>query len=86
MRGQYDFSTGKRGPVAGASSGKSRITIRLDNEVLEWFRARAHESGGGNYQSMINEALREYIVHDAEPAEDLLRRVMREELTRYRGE
>jgi len=80
MKTHYSFKGGKRGAVAGVPSGKTRITIRLDNDILEWFRERAHSSGGGNYQTMINEALREYVSQDAEELEETLRRVVREEL------
>ena len=59
--------------------GKSRITIRLDNEVLDWFRTKADEQGGGNYQTMINQVLKEYIRQDKSLA-DILRQVIREEL------
>ena len=83
MKRGYDFSKGKRGPVV-PEVGKTRITIRLDNEVLDWFRAAAHKAGGGSYQTMINRALREYIASVSEPLEETLRRVLREELPRYR--
>lgn len=82
MRKQYDFRKGERGPVVKLTPGKTRITIRLDDDVLEWFRKQVHESGGGNYQSLINQALREYIVDRREPLEETLRRVLREELRR----
>jgi uncharacterized protein (DUF4415 family) len=58
MKSEYDFSKPKRGPVFPAEPGKTRITIRLDNAVLDWFRGKAHEAGGASYQSLINEALR----------------------------
>lgn len=61
MKREYDFSKGKRGAVVPPEPGKTRITIRLDNQILNHFRKRVHEVGGGNYQSLINEALREYI-------------------------
>ena len=61
-------------------AGKTCITIPLDNDILEWFRNRAHSAGGGNYQTMINEALREYVSQDAAALEEVLRRVVREEL------
>jgi BrnA antitoxin of type II toxin-antitoxin system len=61
MKRQYDFSKGKRGPVVPPDPGKTRITIRLDNEVLDYFRRRVHEMGGGNYQTLINDALREHL-------------------------
>lgn len=80
MRKEYDFSKGRRGPVVSAPTGKTRITIRIDDDVLEWFRSRVDEAGGGNYQTMINDALREYMVHTAEPLDHLLRRIIREEL------
>jgi uncharacterized protein (DUF4415 family) len=61
--------------------GKTRITIRLDDDVLAWFREQVHAAGGGNYQTLINLALREYIADQKEPLEKTLRRVLREELT-----
>jgi len=60
--------------------GKVRITIRLDREVLDWFRARAEGGEGGNYQTMINNALRDHVHQEGETLEALLRRVIREEL------
>lgn len=80
MKAEYDFSTGRRGAIEPMAPGKSRITIRLDDEILDWFRTQAHAAGGGNYQTMINAALREYIVQRREPLEEVLRRVLREEL------
>jgi len=83
MRKQYDFRKGKRGAVLKTSPGKSRITIRIDDDILEWFRAQAHAAGGGSYQSLINQALREFMGSKREPLEDTLRRVLREELPSY---
>lgn len=80
MKKEYDFSHGKRGAVIPTPPGKTRITIRLDDEILEWFRNEVHKAGGGNYQTLINKALREYIQHSQEPLEEILRRVVREEL------
>ncbi len=80
MRREYDFSKGKRGAVIKAGPGKTRITIRLDNGVVEWFRAQVHAAGGGNYQSLINQALVDHIATRREPLEQTLRRVLREEL------
>ena len=54
MRKEYDFTKGKRGPVITPLSGKTRITIRLDNDVVEWFKAQVTQAGGGNYQTPIN--------------------------------
>ncbi len=82
MRKEYDFSGGKRGPVVRVPAGKSRVTIRLDDDVLEWFREQVDRAGGGNYQSLINEALREFMERRREPLESTLRRVIREELRR----
>ena len=80
MRSEYDFSKGKRGPVIPLDPGKQRITIRLDADIIEWFRARVHDAGGGNYQTLINAALADWIrAHDLEKT---LRRVIREELRR----
>jgi uncharacterized protein (DUF4415 family) len=80
MKKEFDFTKGKRGAVVRVSSSKTRITIRLDQDVLDWFRAQVHAAGGGNYQSMINDALREYVQQRKEPLEETLRRVIREEL------
>jgi uncharacterized protein (DUF4415 family) len=85
MKSEHDFSKGKRGPVVKPPPGKTRITIRLDDDVLEWFRAQVHAAGGGNYQSLINAALREYMTQQREPLEATLRRVVREELGREAG-
>ena len=80
MKSEYNFSKGKRGAVVRAPKGKTRITIRLDDDVLDWFRNQVEESGGGNYQTLINNALREFIHQQEEPIEVILRRVVREEL------
>ncbi len=82
MEAEYDFSQGKRGAIDPTPPGKTRITIRLDDEVLDWFREQVHSAGGGNYQTMINEALRQHIQQSREPLEETLRRVVREELER----
>ena len=80
MSQEYDFSKGKRGAVVPLPIGKTRITIRLDDDVLRWFRAQVHRAGGGNYQSLINRALREHINQRSDSLEQTLRRVLREEL------
>lgn len=61
MKEHYDFSQGKRGAVLPSAPHKTRITIRLDADVIEWFRNQVNQAGGGNYQSLINEALREHM-------------------------
>ena len=80
MRTEYDFRQGKRGPVVSTPPGKTRITIRLDQDVIDWFKGQVDEAGGGNYQTLINQALREYMTQAHEPLEETLRRVVREEL------
>jgi len=80
MEDSYDFSAGRRGAIDPLPHGKTRITIRIDDDVLEWFRGGAHAMDGGNYQSLINHALREYIQSRKQPLEDILLRVVGEEL------
>jgi hypothetical protein len=80
MGKEYDFSNARRGAVLPVPKGKTRITIRLDDDILEWFRARVHEAGGGNYQTLINQALRRIVEGPAEPLESVVRRVVRQEL------
>ena len=80
MKKEYNFSKGKRGLVLPTAKGKTRITIRIDNDILDWFRGEVDEAGGGNYQTLINNALREHIKPQQEPIEVILRRVVREEL------
>ena len=82
MNKTSDFSRGKRGAVVPATKGKSRITIRIDDDVLDWFRGEVDAAGGGNYQTMINAALREHIANRTAPIEKTIRRVIREELRR----
>jgi uncharacterized protein (DUF4415 family) len=80
METEYDFSKGNRGAIE-TIKGKTRITIRIDDEILEWFRTEANNKGGDNYQTSINEALRQHIHQQTqEPLESILRRVFREEL------
>jgi uncharacterized protein (DUF4415 family) len=80
MKKEYNFSKGKRGAVVPAPKGKTRITIRIDDDILDWFRGEVEAAGGGNYQTLINQALREYLNQQQQPLEELLRRVVREEL------
>ncbi|MBV8361606.1 MAG: BrnA antitoxin family protein [Deltaproteobacteria bacterium] len=82
MKRHYDFSKGRRGPVFPMEPGKTRITIRIDNEVLDYFRNKVEKAGGGNYQALINNALREYI--QGAHLEGVLRRTVREELRELR--
>lgn len=79
MRAEYDFSKGKRGARI-AQTGKTRITIHIDNAVLDEFRARAEQAGTG-YQTMMNEALKAYLGRSEPPVtETVLRQIIREEL------
>ncbi len=80
MKAKYDFSKGKRGAVLPSSGKKVRITIRLDRDIIEWFHSKVEEQGGGNYQTMLNDALRVYMERQAQPFEEIIRRVVREEL------
>lgn len=82
MKKQYNFSKAKRGPVLKVPRGKSRITIRLDDDVLDWFREQVDAAGGGSYQNLINRALRAHMDDTEEPLEAILRRVVREEISR----
>lgn len=75
-----DFSKGKRGAVVKSAPNKERITIRLDADIIEHFKRLVHEAGGGNYQTLINDALREHIRRHDASLEDTLRKVIREEL------
>lgn len=78
MKDNYDFSGGKRGAVV-KTPNKRRITIRIDNKVLEWFKKQVEKESGGNYQSLMNKVLLEYVTRDGESVESLLRRVLRED-------
>ena len=84
MKDRYDFSKGKRGrvlPPEPEPEGKTRITIRLDQNIVDRFFRMAEESGGETgYQTLINAALREYLDGKAPRFEDALRRIIREEL------
>jgi uncharacterized protein (DUF4415 family) len=83
MKKEYDFSKGKRGPVLPVPPGTTRVTIRLGNDVLEYFRDQVERAGGGNYQTLINDALRAFIKGQRQPtSEQTLRKVIREELRR----
>ena len=84
MKAEYDFSKAKRGAVI-PSKGKTRITIHIDNVVLDEFRSRAENAGTG-YQTMMNEALKAYLSKvDVPVTESVLRRVIREEVLEKTG-
>ncbi|MHC1728298.1 MAG: BrnA antitoxin family protein [Syntrophobacteraceae bacterium] len=82
MKDHYDFSKARKGPVIPQQPGKTRITIRIDDDILEWFRNKVESAGGGNYQTMMNNALRQYIDSHEGALEATLRRVLREEMGR----
>ncbi len=63
-------------------AGKTRVTIRLDQDVLDWFRDEVDRAGGGNDQRLINLALRDFVSRKREPRENTRRRVIREERKR----
>jgi uncharacterized protein (DUF4415 family) len=76
-----DFARAKRGALVKPDPGKTKISIRLDNAVLEFFRALVDRAGGGNYQTLINDALLEHIHRHS--TLDAVRQVVREELAPY---
>jgi plasmid stability protein len=83
MKKEYDFSGGKRGQVL-KTRGKTRITIYLDDDILEAFRDRADAAGRG-YQTLINDALRAALGDETQPVDvRTLRRILREEMPGYR--
>ena len=77
---EYSFENAKQGPVVRPAPGKTRITIRVDTDILDWFRDQVHKRGGGNYQTLINDALREYTKLKDGDLEKTMRKVIREEL------
>jgi len=84
MKKAYDFSNGKRGRVAPPEPeprGKTRITIRLDEDLVDHFLREAEATGGtSGYQTLINEALRQHVEGKAPKLEETLRRIVREEV------
>lgn len=78
IKTEYDFSRGRRGAIDPLLQGKTRMLLRLDNDIIEWFRQTVEEAGGGDYEALMNEALRQYIQHQS--LEEVVRRVVREEL------
>ena len=79
-RREYNFDHATQGAVVPMPSGKTRITIRIDTDILNWFRNQVQKAGGGNYQTLINTALREHVQHQDGALEKTLRKVIREEL------
>jgi uncharacterized protein (DUF4415 family) len=75
-------ATPSAAPWFPSVGGETRITIRIDDEILAWFRDLVERAGGGNYQTLLNEVLRQHVQRAREPLEKTLRRVIREELRR----
>ena len=84
MKKEYDFRKARRGPLVPSAPGKTRITIRLDNDIIEHFLERVDRAGGGNYQSLINDALREYI--RGARLESVIRQAVRKEVKAVRDD
>ncbi|MGC1341554.1 MAG: BrnA antitoxin family protein [Candidatus Binataceae bacterium] len=84
MKREYDLSKGKRGPVVALSPEKVRITIRLDRDIVDQFRGKVRKAHRGNYQTLINDALRDYLRRPsiAQQVGAEVRSVLREELDR----
>lgn len=80
MKANYDFSEARRGAVSPQPGNKTRITIRLDRDIVAWFKSKAESEGGGSYQTLLNNALRAYAQQEDESLEKLLRKVVREEI------
>jgi len=79
-----DFSKGKRGAVVAPDPNKVRITIRLDGDIVNHFKELVNKAGGGNYQTLINNALQEYIKDQNKSLEKTLRKVIRDELYEFK--
>jgi uncharacterized protein (DUF4415 family) len=82
MKKEYNFKNARQGAIEPSTSGKTRITIRLDNDILDWFRNFVEQKGGGNYQTLINDVLCDYVDQRSgnETLEKIVRRVVRKEL------
>jgi uncharacterized protein (DUF4415 family) len=81
MQEEYDFSDATQGAVIPPQDNQTQVLLRIDNEVLDWFRHQVEQAGGGNYQQFINLALHEYVLRNRnESLETTLRRIIREEI------
>ncbi len=81
MNKEYDFSKGKRGAIEPIKPIQTKVTITLDNDIIDWFREQVNRSGRGDYQKLINDILRNHINQENESLETMLRRILREELS-----
>jgi len=79
-KNEYNFDNAKQGAIAKSPTNKQRITIRIDTSILDWFRNQVNQAGGGSYQTLINEALREHIQTREGMLERTIRKLIREEL------
>lgn len=80
MSQDFDLTDAKRGPVIPSPPGTTPVTLRLDDDVIDWFRGRVNQAGGGEYGPLINAALRDHIHrNDGRTLEETLRRVLRDE-------
>ena len=82
MKREYDISKAKRGAIV-STRGKTRITLYIDNDVLQYYRKQAETQGKG-YQTLINNALSESMKYKRVDSVSTLRRVVREELQKYK--
>jgi uncharacterized protein (DUF4415 family) len=80
MRKDPDSLNTRRGPVLPVVTGRTRISIQLDDDILKWYRARVDAMGGANYQTLMNQTLRRAMTETSEPLEAMARRVVRDEL------
>jgi hypothetical protein len=86
MKKQNDFRHRRRGAVVRVPAGTTRITIRIDDDILRWFKKRVPKAGGGSYQTLINDALRGVKESAERNFEATVRQVLREEMRRYRAQ
>lgn len=84
MKKEYDFRRARRGPIIPPTPGKTRVTIRLDNDIIEHFLEKVDRAGGGNYQTLINDALREHI--QGARLETVVRQAVRKEVKAVRDD
>jgi uncharacterized protein (DUF4415 family) len=77
---EFDFTKAKRGAIRKSPKSSTLTTLRIDNDILDWFRQRVHQQGGGDYEALMNDVLRQYIQNQDSTLESTIRRVIREEL------
>jgi hypothetical protein len=82
MKKEYDFRNARRGQLI-PTPGMTRISIHIEDEILDWFQEQIRKASGGSYMTMINEALREYMRMRDGHAEERFRKVIREELVAH---